>query len=147
MCLTPMMRLVIEDVLEDISDPLFLWLTTGGLIGVHAVQRPLTIAFDHRNKALILSCTSARQFMPIIVDDGIKPIRDFAFTREPTKPNPVSNEEMVERAVKALEENAGRTPIIYVGQGESGSVKPGIGPAVISRELFKNYFRHIGLRS
>lgn len=145
MRLTTMMRLVVEEVLQNIRDPLLLRLTTGCRIGVRATEVAVAVAFDHRNDALVLPRTGARQLGPIIMDDGIKPISNIAFTREPTKPKPIGDQQVIERAVKAVKENANRTPIKLFGQGESCGVKPRICPSVISGELPENRFRHICL--
>jgi|EndMetStandDraft_6_1072998.scaffolds.fasta_scaffold39147_2 hypothetical protein len=116
MCLTAMMRLVVEKVLEDICDPLLVWLTAGRLIAMRPIQVAIAIGFDHGNQALVFPGTGTCQFIPIVMDDGIEPIGVFTLTRQTTEPEPICDEQVIERPVKAPEENADRTPIRFVWQ-------------------------------
>src|SRR5262245_59743897 len=99
-----MMRLMVEQVLQDIGDPLRLRLAAGGLVGGRAIQRSLVVSGDDRDQALVLRGASAGKLVPVIVDDRIQPVGMLTLPGQSTQPYPIRQEQVVERTVQAGEE-------------------------------------------
>lgn len=142
MRLSAMMRLMVEDVLEDISDPLLLWLTAGGSIAMYAIQLGVIVAPDDGYEAFVFFGTSVSKFMQIVMDNGIEPIRVLTLAGKAAEPQPVSHEHVIERAMEAIKKNADGTPVGLIGQRQCGCIQACISPSIVRRKLVEDSFGH-----
>src|SRR4051794_4275913 len=106
MCLSTVMRLMIEEMHQDIFENLRLGHSRGGPIAVQTSQRWFIVFFDYRYEPLILCNTCTGQFHAVIIQDGIQTVWVIAFTCQPFQPEAVREQQMIKRTVKAAEEDA-----------------------------------------
>ncbi len=59
----------------------------------------------------------------------------LAFAGEPLQPDTVGEQEVVERAVQAAEEDAEGAPVVLVRQRKGGGIEPAVGPVIVGGEL------------
>jgi hypothetical protein len=65
------MRLVIEQVQENVGDPLLIRLAAGCTVGMDPVERRVVITGDERDKTIIFGDPRPRQFTTLLIYDGV----------------------------------------------------------------------------
>ena len=111
MCLSTEMRLMIEEVHQDIAEDLRLGHSRGGFIAVQPFQRCFVVFFDYGYEPFILCNTCTSQFHAVFIQDGIETVGVVALTRQPFQPEAVREQEMIKCAVKITEEDADVKPV------------------------------------
>ena len=71
MCLSTVMRLMVEEMHQDISEHLRLGHSGSGLVAVQTSQRRFIVFFDYCYKPFVLSNTCSGQFQSVFIQDGI----------------------------------------------------------------------------
>ena len=71
MCLSTVMRLMVEEMHQDISEHLRLGHSGSGLVAVQTSQRRIVVFFDYRYEPFILCNTCTSQFHAVFIQDGI----------------------------------------------------------------------------
>ena len=82
----------------------------GGLVGLPGLVERGDITDD----AIILVGARRRQRAAVLVKDGIELVRMFAFAGQPLQPQPVGQQQMIERAMHALEKRADVSAVIGI---------------------------------
>ena len=102
-----MVRLMIEQMRENVVEWLLMRDAARRAVGDQAPIGFLLEVFDDTDDASILGRSSRGELQPVVVQDRVQPIRMLAFAGEALEPDPVGQEQVVERAWR-LEKN---TPI------------------------------------
>jgi len=130
-----MMRLMIEQMEENVGKSLRLWFSRHGEIVQGGSERGFVITTDDGDQPFILGGPRPRQVATILIEDGIELVRRIAFTCQALQPQTIRQQKMVERPVKTPEEDARRAAIGFLRHGESRPIKMQIRPAIIRRQL------------
>src|SRR4051794_8734976 len=132
-----MMGLVVEQVRENIAPLLFELLARRGRVFLQSLDQAVVKRCDIRNDAVVLVGARQRQRAAVLINNGVELAGMLAFAGQPLQPQPVGQQQMIERAVHALEEGADVAPVLGIAQTECRLIEPGIGPAVIGGALFE----------
>ena len=100
------MRLMIEEMHQDISENLRLGHSCASLIAVQTSQCCFIVFFDYYYEPVILCNTCTGQFHAVFIQDCIQTVWVVAFTCQPFQPEAVREQQMIKCAVKATEEDA-----------------------------------------
>ena len=111
MCLSTVMRLMVEEMHQDISEDLRLGHSRGSFIAVQTSQRRIVVFFDYRYEPFILCNTCSGQFHAVFIQDGIQTAWMIAFTCQPLQPKAVREQQMIKCAVKITKEDANVKPV------------------------------------
>jgi len=94
-CLSTVMRLMIEQVQQYVAENLGLGHSRRGFVSVQAPQCRFIIYFDDCDQSLILCDTCSSQFHTVCIQDSIETIWVIALTGEALQPETVGKQEMV----------------------------------------------------
>jgi hypothetical protein len=133
--LTAVVRLVVEQVRQDVGKRLLVRHAAGRMVDDRPGIGLFVEAIDHAREALVLCRSGRGKLQPVVVEDRVQPVRVIAFAGEALQPDPVGDEQVVERAVETRKEYAERTPVSFLVERQRGRVEPRIGPAVIGGKL------------
>jgi hypothetical protein len=142
-----MMRLVIEDVQQNVGERLLLRLARCRLVCMRSGEIIFPVAIDHSDEPVIFSGPGARQVDAIFVQDFIQPFRLLAFARQSRQPESIGQQQMIESAVQAVKEDARITAIKNIGQRQCGLVQPCVGPSVVAASSPNTSRKVIGFSS
>ena len=85
----------------------------------------------------------ARELDAVVVNDGIQLVGMLALAGEALHPDAVGDEQMIERAVHALEEGADIAAIVDLGKRERRLVQARVGPAIVVSKLLEAGFHDV----
>ena len=134
--------LMIEQMQQDVLQRLAVWLARHVLVVKDLAEIGLAIGSDQIDQACIFGDPAAQKFAAIVMDDGVEPSRMFAGAGQALQPDAIGQQQMIQRAVQAAEENAGGPAVLFLGDCEGGAVDPKVGPAIIVGKLPKDLDRH-----
>jgi hypothetical protein len=97
-----MMGLVVEQMRQNIAPLLFEFLARCGRVFLQSIERGLVERGDIADDPVILVGARQRQRMAVFVEYGIEPVGMFAFAGQPLQPQPVGQQQMIERACMLL---------------------------------------------
>ncbi|APG90537.1 hypothetical protein SAMCFNEI73_Ch1223 [Sinorhizobium americanum] len=132
MRLSAVMGLVVEemgerrsDLLADLAGP------AERRVGEVRVEPRLVEAIDPSDDALVLRDPRRRQGREFVMQNRVEPRGCVALLGEPLHPDPVSDEEVIERSMQRAEERALVLPVLLIGEFGRGSVEQPVGPAIV----------------
>jgi len=140
MRLAAMVSLVVEQVGENLTPFLRERLARRGRVLQHAFEGGVIERPDVAREAIVLVGARERKRATILMENGVEAVRVIAFAGEALEPNAVGEQQMIERAVHALEEGADVAAVILFAQRKRRLVKPRVGPATVGGELFEVAF-------
>src|SRR3954449_8506238 len=111
MCLSTVMRLMVEEVHQDISENLRLGHSRGAFIAVQTPHRRIVVFFNYGYEPFILRNTGSGQFHAVFIQDRIQTVWVVAFTCQSLQPEAVREQQMIKCAVKITEEDTDVEPV------------------------------------
>ena len=84
--MTTMVGLVIEQVQQNVRDPLFLRLPAQGPVDMQTIKIRVSVTGDARFETVILMDPGTRKIDQIFVDDGVQPIRVIPLAGQASQP-------------------------------------------------------------
>jgi hypothetical protein len=130
-----MMGLMIEEVHQDWSELLLVRGRRHGPIGNGLVQVALGLAMDDIDQPQVLGHSRAGKHIAIVVEDRVEVAWMVAFAGQSLQPDAIGEQQMVERAMQAAEENPGGTAIGFVRHLERRGIESAVCPVIIVGKL------------
>src|SRR5215510_11782276 len=137
MSLPAMMRLMIEQVSQDLAAWLLELFTRRIRIPKRPGNRAVVQRGNESHNAIVFVGARQRELRTILVKDGVKPVGMVALACEALQPNPVCQQQMVQRPVQALEERPNVAPVVGIPERQGGLIQPRVGPTIVGCELLK----------
>src|ERR1700722_11241179 len=135
MGLAPVMRLVVEEMIERLAqDLLDLGRVGDGRIAEACVERLVVEPVDIGLDAPVLDLSRTAQIVKILVQNGVEPRRRLALAREAAHPEAIAHEKMIERALQGFEEGAAIGAVIRIADGRRRVIEPAVCPGIVKRE-------------
>jgi hypothetical protein len=135
MRLAAVMGLMIEKMKQNILQCLLVRLARSRLVRNGFDEIGVPIASNDIYQTTILRDPGAKEILPIFVQDHVEAIRVIPCPGQAFQPYAIREQQMIQRAMKAAEENAGRTTIDILRHVEGSAIKAKIGPAIIIGKL------------
>ena len=147
MNLPAVVGLVIEPVRQRRRQCLLEFLRRGdAAVFDGAFDAPVVQPFHEAHDPPVLGLARGAQFAEGLEQDRVQPVRCVALAGKALHPDPVGDDEVVQRPVQRSEEGAARAAIGFVRQRPRRLVNPLIGPAIIGGEHLEMRF-HRAIRS
>jgi hypothetical protein len=125
--------LVVEDVHQRLPARLALRLACGG--GVFEVGGDVGggEAVHVADHALVFPLARRAQVLEVLEKNRVQLALRTAGALEAAHPNAVGDQQVVQRAVQAVEKDPGRAAVVVIGERGGGGVEAPVGPTVVGR--------------
>ena len=135
MRLAAVMRLVVEEMQQQRHQRLLdLSRVAQRAIAHEPVEVGLAQPRDIGGDAGVLGLPRRPQLAEIVVEDAFEALRRITRAGEAAHPDPVADQDVVQRAVQRAEEGAAIGAVVFVGQPGRGIVEALVGPFVVGRQ-------------
>jgi hypothetical protein len=135
--LAAVMRLVVDDMAEDLDQRPTLVLPGRVAVGELAGQRRLVETADDGDQPLVLGPAGGAQLGEIAIEFLVEALDAMGLAVETRQPNPVADQDVVQREVDRAEEGGPLRLALGVGELGASRVEPVVGPGVVGGQTAK----------